>query len=107
MMRRKIVSILALLLSLTVLLGSCVAENPEGSAETEETEDLQEIEETLPQEETQPVPKEDFIINKRTKIFHYPTCFYVDMMLDENKLFVTSTYNSLVDEGYSPCSGCQ
>ena len=107
MMRRKIISIFALLLSLTVLFGSCVAENPEGSAETEETENLQELEETLPQEETEPVPTEDFIINKNTLKFHYPSCQYVGMMLEENKLFVTSTYNTLVGEGYSPCNICQ
>ena len=106
MMRRKIVSIFALLLSLTILFSSCF-DAPENVVETEETEDLQEIEETLPQEETEPVPTKDFIVNKNTLKFHYPSCQYVGMMLEENKLFVTSTYNTLVGEGYSPCNICQ
>ena len=120
MMKRKIVSIFALLLSLTILFCSCLKLDIESyygkPSNSKETENLQEITEDIPQKETEEqteaqetefVPKEDFVINQSTMKFHYPTCHYVQMMIEENKLFVSSTYGKLTDDGYSPCSICQ
>ena len=106
MMKRKIVSIFALMLSITILFCSCV--RVEGDSQNIlDSENLQDISQELPKDETEPITKEDFVINKSTLKFHSPTCYYIEMMLEENKLFVSSTHEALVDEGYSPCIICQ
>ena len=47
-----------------------------------------------------------FVINKRNKKFHLPTCSSVTDMSDANKLFSYDTYEVLVGGGYVPCGNC-
>ena len=120
-MNTKFIRILILLVSVTVLFSSCLNleffNGVPASADTSEiTQDLSETalqkeseKETEAQTttETKPIVKNDFVINKNTGKFHSPTCHYVDMMNEENKNFVSSTRQDLVDDGYSPCIQCQ
>lgn len=50
--------------------------------------------------------KTTYIANKNTKKFHTPDCESVNMMNDENKIYLTDDFQSTVDEGYSPCAKC-
>ena len=123
-MNRKIISTLVLLVSVTILLSSCLNleffnGSPVSSDTSEVTQDLTETtrqketeketeaQTTKATPETKPIVKKDLVINKNTGKFHSPTCHYVDMMNEENKNFVSSTRQDLVDRGYSPCSQCQ
>ena len=125
-MNTKFIRILTLLVSVTILLSSCLNleffNGVPASADTSEiTQDLTETsrqketeketegQTTAPSTETNPIAKKDFnfIINKSTGKFHSPTCHYVDMMNEENKDFVSSTRQNLVDEGFAPCLQCQ
>ncbi len=123
-MNRKIINTLVLLVSVTILLSSCLNleffnGSPVSSDTSEVTQDLTETtrqketeketeaQTTKATAETKQVIKKDLVINKNTGKFHSPTCHYVDMMNEENKNFVSSTRQDLVDRGYSPCSQCQ
>lgn len=48
----------------------------------------------------------DYIINVRTGKFHYPWCYSVDRMNEENKKTYNGTRDELIAKGYSPCGNC-
>lgn len=50
--------------------------------------------------------KEEYIINIRNKKFHRPNCNSINEMADHNKKEVYETYDTLIEEGYSPCKNC-
>ena len=123
-MNAKFIRILVLLVSVTALLSSClnleffngvpvstdtseITQDLSENTREKETEKKTEAQTTTPTAEAKPIVKNDFVINKNTGKFHSPTCHYVDMMNEENKDFVSSTRQDLVDEGYSPCLLCQ
>ena len=123
-MNTKFIRILVLLVSVTVLLSSClnieffngvpvstdtseITQDLSENTREKETEKKTEAQTTTPTAEAKPIVKNDFVINKNTGKFHSPACHYVDMMNEENKDFVSSTRQDLVDEGYSPCLLCQ
>ena len=47
-----------------------------------------------------------YVINKKSKKFHYPTCNSVSQMNESNKRIVTDNRNHLIEQGYSPCGNC-
>ncbi len=48
----------------------------------------------------------DYIYNKNTKKFHYPSCSSVDSMKESNKGYFTGTRDELISMGYEPCKRC-
>ncbi len=47
-----------------------------------------------------------YILNTRTKKFHYPYCSAVGQMSERNKQEYTGTRDSVTDQGYVPCKRC-
>lgn len=50
--------------------------------------------------------EQTFILNTNTKRFHYPDCSSVHDTKAANRKEVTATYESLIAQGYQPCSRC-
>lgn len=48
-----------------------------------------------------------YIINKRSGVFHYPSCDGVKEMHPQNREEVTATRKELTDKGYVPCGYCE
>ena len=48
-----------------------------------------------------------YVLNTRSRKFHLPDCPGVESMSDRNRQDVTTTRDSLVQDGYSPCGTCQ
>jgi len=48
----------------------------------------------------------DYIVNKNTEKFHYPSCSSVDDMKEENKLYFNGLREQLIDQGFVPCKRC-
>lgn len=61
------------------------------------------ISESLPSGEEQ---SWSYIVNKRSHIFHFPTCPSTDQMAQYNKLFSDKSRDELVAEGFKPCGSC-
>ena len=49
---------------------------------------------------------EGYILNTKTKKFHYPSCKSVQQIKEENKLDCTWARETIVDAGYAPCKNC-
>jgi DNA-entry nuclease len=50
--------------------------------------------------------RQTYVLNIRTKKFHYPDCRSVKKMNDSNKKEVTWSRTEIVNKGYSPCGNC-
>lgn len=48
----------------------------------------------------------DYIGNKNTKKFHYPSCGSVKKMKESNKYYYSGTRDAIVSQGYEPCGNC-
>ena len=48
-----------------------------------------------------------YVINKRSKVFHYPTCEGAQSMSPYNREEVTATRVELTSHGYTPCGYCE
>lgn len=48
----------------------------------------------------------NYVANKNTGKFHYPSCSSVGDMKESNKLYWTGTRDELVSMGYVPCGRC-
>lgn len=48
----------------------------------------------------------DYILNKNTGAFHYPSCSSVKDMDEDNKVFYKGTREGAIDRGYKPCGRC-
>lgn len=58
--------------------------------------------ETLPTE-----PSYDYyVVNKKSKKFHIPSCGSVGQMKEDNKLYFSGTREELIEDGYDPCGNC-
>lgn len=47
-----------------------------------------------------------YVLNVNTDKFHLPECPSVERMVEHNKREVTSTYDQMITDGYSPCVNC-
>ena len=57
--------------------------------------------------EPEPTPQgTEYIYNKNTKKFHYPSCSSVDSMKESNKGYFTGSRDELIAQGYEPCKRC-
>ena len=52
-------------------------------------------------------PDCDYVLNKNTRKFHFPSCGSVQDMKDKNKEYYTGDRQTLIDQGYSPCGRCK
>ena len=50
--------------------------------------------------------KQVYVLNIRTKKFHYPDCRSVKKMNDSNKKEVTWSRTEIINKGYDPCGNC-
>ncbi len=48
----------------------------------------------------------DYILNTRSKKFHYPTCASVRDMKEKNKDYFTGSREDVMQQGYTPCGNC-
>ncbi len=55
---------------------------------------------------SEPTEKYDYVLNKNTKKFHYPSCNSVASMSEANKEFYNGTRDELIADGYKPCGNC-
>lgn len=56
---------------------------------------------------TKSVPSDTtYILNKKTKRIHIPTCKSVNDMAEKNKEYSTKSLDKLIEEGYKPCGNC-
>lgn len=56
--------------------------------------------------ETAESPACNYVANKNTKKFHYPSCSSVSDMKESNKLYYEGTRDELISQGYVPCKRC-
>jgi len=61
-----------------------------------------EIEETVKAEEI----KNDYVVNKNTKVFHNYGCSSISKMKEKNKKEITATRDEMIKKGYKPCGIC-
>ena len=50
---------------------------------------------------------QDYVLNKNSKKFHYPTCGSVSQMKPSNREDVHAARDELISQGYSPCGRCK
>lgn len=48
-----------------------------------------------------------YVVNRRSRVFHYPSCEGVGSMSEANREERTATRSELVAEGYTPCGYCE
>ena len=61
--------------------------------------------EPTPQPTNNPAVRE-YVLNKNTMKFHYPSCNSVKDIKDENRWDYTGTREEIIDMGYDPCKRC-
>lgn len=90
---------------------STPASDPSTTQVTEPEQTEPEV--TTPAEEPEPEPEPeptpvgtDYIGNKNTKKFHYPSCGSVKQMKESNKYYYTGTRDEMISMGYDPCKKC-
>lgn len=49
---------------------------------------------------------DNYVLNKNTKVFHYPYCSSADKMKDSNKKEMKATREEMINKGYKPCGRC-
>lgn len=49
---------------------------------------------------------ETFVLNTNSGKFHTPDCESVQSMSEKNKKEITSTYDDMINNGYTPCKNC-
>lgn len=50
--------------------------------------------------------RKKYVLNTKTMKFHLPSCGEVDKITDDNRKNTTTTRESLLDQGYTPCQKC-
>ena len=48
----------------------------------------------------------DYVLNKNSQKFHYPSCGSVAKMKEKNKTYFTGAREELIKRGYEPCGNC-
>lgn len=48
----------------------------------------------------------DYIVNEKSKKFHFPDCYSVSTMAEENKIYYNGSREELTEQGYEPCKKC-
>lgn len=50
--------------------------------------------------------KRDYVLNEKSKKFHYTWCPSVDQMKDTNKRAFFGTREDVLSQGFEPCGSC-
>ena len=50
--------------------------------------------------------RKKYVLNTKTMKFHLPGCAEVNRITEENRKNTTTTRESLIDQGYTPCQKC-
>ena len=50
---------------------------------------------------------QQYVLNTRSMVFHYPWCPSVNQMSEKNKLLVNDTRDDIINQGYKPCGRCK
>ena len=48
----------------------------------------------------------DYIVNEKLKKFHFPDCYSVSTMTEENKIYYNGSREELIEQNYEPCRKC-
>ena len=99
-MRRKRTVILAALLILALLLGGCAYFG----------RGVEIVVTPLPEEEayvTKQGEAMQYVLNTKSRKFHYPECESVKDIQPGNREDYTGTREALIEDGYSPCKRCE
>lgn len=48
-----------------------------------------------------------YVLNKKSKKFHAPSCYSVEQMKEENKIYFSGTREEAIENGYEPCGNCK
>lgn len=49
----------------------------------------------------------DYVLNRRSKVFHYPDCDGVEAMSEYNREYYVGKREDLISDGYTSCGGCK
>ena len=49
----------------------------------------------------------DYIVHKKSKKFHYPSCRHAENMNEENRIYFSCTRDEAISQGYDPCGTCK
>ncbi len=49
----------------------------------------------------------DYVLNRRSRVFHYPDCDGVEAMSEYNREQYVGKRENLISDGYTPCGGCK
>ncbi len=79
---------------------------PAEEAEAQTRAETQSVRETSQDVQPHEIRTADYILNKNTKKFHYPTCPSVGDMKESNKIYFTGNRDEAVRLGYTPCKRC-
>lgn len=80
-------------------------ESEEGSESDTASSSLDQNEPQTEEKETE-AESQDYIINKNTRKFHEPSCSSVSDTLAKNRKEYNGSRETLIQQGYSPCSRC-
>ena len=50
--------------------------------------------------------RKKYVLNTKTMKFHFPSCVEAERITEENRKNTTTTRESLIDQGYTPCQKC-
>ena len=45
----------------------------------------------------------DYIVNKKSKKFHFPDCYSISIMAEENRIYYNGSREELTEQDYEPC----
>ncbi len=100
-MRKKLPIVLAaLLLILALLLGGCAYFG----------RGVEVVLRPLPEEEAYATKQGEamqYVLNTKSRKFHYPECESVKDIQPGNREDYTGTREALIEDGYSPCKRCE
>ncbi len=82
-------------------------ENINYSENTTETDDSNSLKDGTDTQEADPSESAvDYVLNTKSKKFHYPYCSSVSDMSSKNRKDVTLTREEIISQGYVPCKRC-
>lgn len=111
-MNGKRTAICLLLAAALLVLAACSAvrgrtDRYDGfTVRTEKTREEAQPAQDAPTRALEPEAAEDYVLNKSSKKFHYPTCPGVKDMKEKNRWDYHGTRQSVIDLGYQPCKTC-
>lgn len=71
-----------------------------------ETETTKKVVDKDSNKNTSSTSSTEYVLNLNSHKFHYPSCYSVDKMSEENKGTFTGDRQDLIDQGYDPCGNC-